>query len=860
MACVRILIADDHELVRQGLRALLASRPAWQVCGEAADGVEAIEKAVQLRPDIVLLDVSMPRLGGLEAAPVIRRESPTTEIVIVSQHDPAEMLPSALKVGARGFVSKADIASNLLSTIESIVAPPARAADARDARTRAPAATSGGERRSLIGTRGRAVPRPGPFDPDRKRAESLLLEQNHLLELIARGRPLDDCLRAITESVTHLQPGVRAAVTLVDPGRARIERVVSSRLPPSLLAALRKLPMGDRNAPVPCAAALLGGEPVTVADIAGDARWSPSWRGLCKAHGVHAVHATPVGKADGTAIATFLLCLAEAREPSPWERDLGQFGAHMGNLAIERWRAESALRQSEHKFRTLFESIDEGFCVLERVPAAGGEPADFRFLQANPGFAAHTGAVGVAGRTLREAFPDEPEDSFLTYERILASGESCKFERGQLAHGRVLDLYAFRVEDGSQSRIAVIVKEITARKRAEAERKEVEEMLRQRSAQFEILVDQAPIGVFLLDGDLRIRQVNPVARPSFGPIPDLVGRDYSELLREMREPEYAAELVRIFRHTLATGESYHAIERARPRRDRAASEYYDWRVDRIPLPGGGHGVVCYFREVSAETQARAALQEARDHLESRVRERTEELDKAYKSLRALSMRMMQMQDEDRRRIARDLHDSAGQLLAALGMELASLNRRAAALSSELAEDISASLQLVQQLTQDIRTASYLLHPPLLDDGGLTGALRWYVAGLSKRSGIAITLELDETLGRLPRELEAAVFHIVQESLTNIHRHSGSKTATLRIARTDGRLLLDIEDEGSGIPADKLREIQTQGSGVGIAGMRERVLHFNGDIRITSVSTGTRIAVTFPVDPGGARAESRSLNS
>ncbi|HEY6824858.1 MAG TPA: ATP-binding protein, partial [Steroidobacteraceae bacterium] len=127
-------------------------------------------------------------------------------------------------------------------------------------------------------------------------------------------------------------------------------------------------------------------------------------------------------------------------------------------------------------------------------------------------------------------------------------------------------------------------------------------------------------------------------------------------------------------------------------------------------------------------------------------------------------------------------------------------------------------------------------------------------------GIAITLELDQSLGRLPRELEAAVFHIVQESLTNIHRHSGSKTATLRIARTGARLLLEIEDEGSGIPADKLREIQMQGSGVGIAGMRERVLHFNGDMRISSVSTGTRIAVSFPVEPAGHRPEPLLLNS
>src|SRR5690242_17911618 len=109
MACVRILIADDHELVRQGLRTLLASQPAWEVCGEAADGVEAIEKAAQLQPDIVLLDVSMPRMSGLEAATAIRRESPCSEIVIVSQHDPAELLPSALQAGACGYVSKSDI-------------------------------------------------------------------------------------------------------------------------------------------------------------------------------------------------------------------------------------------------------------------------------------------------------------------------------------------------------------------------------------------------------------------------------------------------------------------------------------------------------------------------------------------------------------------------------------------------------------------------------------------------------------------------------------------------------------------------------------------------------------------------------
>src|SRR5215469_8442030 len=224
MPALRILIADDHELVRQGLRVLLASRPAWEVCGEAADGREAVEKAAALQPDIILLDVSMPRLGGLEAAAIIRRESPGSEILIVSQHDPAQMAASALEAGARGFVSKSEIDRTLLSAIDSIVARargPATSADAaapvREARR---SAADGAGRERLAA----AAP---SANTTRERMEHLLIEQNRLLELIARGRPLDECLQAIAESVTRLQPGVRAGVVIADEGRTRIERVVA---------------------------------------------------------------------------------------------------------------------------------------------------------------------------------------------------------------------------------------------------------------------------------------------------------------------------------------------------------------------------------------------------------------------------------------------------------------------------------------------------------------------------------------------------------------------------------------------------------------------------------------------------------
>jgi len=214
-------------------------------------------------------------------------------------------------------------------------------------------------------------------------------------------------------------------------------------------------------------------------------------------------------------------------------------------------------------------------------------------------------------------------------------------------------------------------------------------------------------------------------------------------------------------------------------------------------------------------------------------------------LRELSRRLLQAQDEERRRIARELHDSAGQTLAVLGMSLATLVRQAGEDAPRLIESVREAEQLVQQLQQEIRTMSYLLHPPLLDEAGLIAALTWYVEGLCSRSGLAITLDVSEDLERLPREMELVIFRIVQESLTNIHRHSGSKTAEIRIARQPNAVTVEIRDEGRGISPAKLSELQSGSSGVGIRGMRERVRQFQGDLQIES-KNGTRVVVTIPL--------------
>ena len=223
-------------------------------------------------------------------------------------------------------------------------------------------------------------------------------------------------------------------------------------------------------------------------------------------------------------------------------------------------------------------------------------------------------------------------------------------------------------------------------------------------------------------------------------------------------------------------------------------------------------------------------------------------------------RLMKTQDEERRRIARELHDSAGQTLAVLGINLAQLVDRAKSLAPELAKEGKEIEAIVQQLSREIRTTSYLLHPPLLDESGLASALSWYVEGLAERSQIAVTLDVAANLGRLPGDMELAIFRVVQECLTNIHRHSGSKTAVIRVSRIGETVRTEVRDQGKGISPERLLEIQSQGSGVGIRGIRERIRHFHGEMKIESSGSGTSVIVSIPIPRQAHAADSEPLQA
>src|SRR5205085_3772762 len=195
---------------------------------------------------------------------------------------------------------------------------------------------------------------------------------------------------------------------------------------------------------------------------------------------------------------------------------------------------------------------------------------------------------------------------------------------------------------------------------------------------------------------------------------------------------------------------------------------------------------------------------------------------------------MQLQDEERRRIARELHDSVGQLLVGLMMNLSSVRTAIERINQEAAR-LTDSEALVQEMTREVRTMSHLLHPPLLDEAGLSSALHWYVDGFSERSKIKVDLELPEDFGRLPSDLETAIFRIVQECLTNVHRHSKSPVAIVRVRRMSSDVVrLEIQDKGAGIPVDKQADLAAGGiPGVGLSGMRERVRQLGGNFEVCS---------------------------
>ena len=275
--------------------------------------------------------------------------------------------------------------------------------------------------------------------------------------------------------------------------------------------------------------------------------------------------------------------------------------------------------------------------------------------------------------------------------------------------------------------------------------------------------------------------------------------------------------------SLRRGERIDHFETVRKRKD---GTFLDMSVTISPLKDAqGHviGASKVARDITERKRLAVLLQEAE-----------------------LSGRILQLQDQEKRRIARELHDGTGQLLAALSLNISAILTEES-LSPSVARNMQESRSLIDQAISEIRTISYLLHPPLLDEVGLISALNEYINGFGERSNIRVSLDLPSDLERLPRDVELSIFRIVQECLTNVHRHSGSATAQVHLSRKPGEIQLQVSDQGRGIT----REIQDKflagkSSGVGLRGMRERIRQLGGRMQIHSSGNDTSVIVVLPI--------------
>ena len=352
-------------------------------------------------------------------------------------------------------------------------------------------------------------------------------------------------------------------------------------------------------------------------------------------------------------------------------------------------------------------------------------------------------------------------------------------------------------------------------KRAEDARRQIEE-------QHRIVVETATEAVVSIDGNGKILFVNPATTRIFGyESSELIGQPLTMLMPEfMREP-HGAGLERY----LATGE-----------------RRINWKgTDLVGLHKNGE-------EFPIEVSFGEVRKEGRSIFTGFIRDITDR-KRAEEEVRRLSGHLLRLQDEERRRIARDLHDSTGQDLVALATTLSQLHASIPSSGRKLRKLASECLALAEQCIREVRTLSYLLHPPMLDEAGLEDAFRHYVKGFAERTGIAVELEISPRLERMKPGVELALFRVVQESLTNIQRHSGSLQAKIRIERDPRKITLEISDKGRGIPGNLRRQNgkSSFGLGVGIPSMHERVKVIGGQLDIESSSSGTTVRATIPAD-------------
>ena len=484
----------------------------------------------------------------------------------------------------------------------------------------------------------------------------------------------------------------------------------------------------------------------------------------------------------------------------------------MSSEVIRRTRAETEAREKEERLRLLVNGLrDHAIMRLDLdgkivTWSLGGERL-FGYR-----------AWEILGEPLCQLFPSCDEK--ISQEQLhtaLRDGhfhDDCQqLRKDGTFFWATTDATLLRSDSGQPSGYALIIRDIS-------ERRQQQEEIKQREAQLNAFFSNAPVGLAIIDKNLRFQRINgPFPRFNGRPAQDNVGQGLHDVVQH-----FELQIEPVIRHVANTGEPVINFEISGPLPATPATVGW-WLKSLFPITRE-EGVVT---QIGIVAQDISALKQA----ENRVR--------------GLSARLLQLRDDERRRLARDLHDSLGQNLTAVKMNISYLGRDAASLDERRRNALAESMEVIDSCLKEVRTISHLLHPPMLDEVGLVPAIRWYATGFAQRSGIAVELDLPEKLRRLPTDVETAVFRVIQESLTNVHRHSGSPKTVIRVEVDPEHIYLEVIDNGRGMPPQRLSFHQEgETIGVGILGMRERLRQLGGQLEITSDDHGTTIGAVIPL--------------
>jgi PAS domain S-box-containing protein len=416
----------------------------------------------------------------------------------------------------------------------------------------------------------------------------------------------------------------------------------------------------------------------------------------------------------------------------------------------------------------------------------------------------------------------------------------------------------------------VAISDITSIKRAE-------EMLRRNEVLFSALVEQSPLGVYVVDGQLRLQQVNAKAMPIFKKIHPLVGGRFSEIIHRIWPRQVADQVLERFRHTLKTGAPFQSSDFAERRRDTGVREFYEWQVQRVTLPGGEFGVVCFFSNITERKQAEATqrrvevLGASNRKLEHEI-VRRRKVEKALKKsdqhqarllrqsrqmqehLRHLSHQILHAQEEERKRISRELHDVIAQSLVGINVHLAELTRGAAANPGGLRQKVARTQQLVQESVDIVHRFARELRPTALDDLGLIPTLHAFIKEFAKRTGVRAHLKAFAGIEQLSIAKRTVLYRVAHEALNNVASHAKAGQVEVSIQKLRDGICMKVKDDGKSFQVRRALHPR-RNNRLGLLGMRERLEMVGGSFDVESApGKGTTIKAWIPIADvrGGGR--------